>query len=69
MTFPRCIYFIPISLVLHACGGGDISPEEFEKELSSTAPPISVPASSPNPTSGRKGTMPVNCSINPAQCS
>ena len=61
----RFIYFLPITLILQACGGGDISPEEFEKELSSTAPTQTISI----PTSGRKGTIPVNCELNPAQCS
>lgn len=64
---PRFIYFLPICLILHACGGG---PEELTPEELAQYPeyPEQSIQEQHNEMTGRKGINPPNCVVNPQQC-
>ena len=64
---PRFIYFLPISLILHACGGGNI--DEMTEEELSQYPSQSIQEQH-NEMIGipTKTIIPVSCIDNPHQC-
>lgn len=61
----RLIYTLPITLILHACGGGSID-DMTQEELSQYPPIISTTETSTGTSD--KSTIPVNCAENPKQC-
>jgi hypothetical protein len=67
MSFPRFIYFLPITLILHACGGGseELTPEELSQYPEY---PVQSILEQHNELTGRKGINPPNCTVNPKLC-
>lgn len=72
--YSKLILSLSVLTILTACGGGDSLTDEeitahdelMQKYQEHKNPEVSA---IPEPVAGRKGTMPVNCAVNPSQCS